>query len=341
MSLEFLDDVSLRERHTFGMDVRARRFAVFTDLKQLPALLQEARGHGRVLWLGGGSNLLFTRDFDGLVVQVALTGVRTLAAAGDDILVEAAAGENWHGFVRRTLEMGAFGLENLSLIPGTVGASPVQNIGAYGVEVKDRISEVVCADLDANGRLITLGNADCRFGYRDSVFKRQAAGRLLVLAVRFRLSRRPTPQTGYGDIGAELARMGRADTPTPLDVSDAVMHIRAARLPDPARLGNAGSFFKNPVLDRRAAAALTERYPSLPHYPAGPDRVKLAAGWLIEQAGFKGLREGDAGVHDRQALVLVNHGQASGKEMQALAHRIQDAVLARYGVALEAEPVIL
>ncbi|WP_428829236.1 UDP-N-acetylmuramate dehydrogenase [Paludibacterium yongneupense] len=339
--MEFLDAVSLRERHTFGMDVRARRFAVLSTLDDLPAIRSEAEHSGRVLWLGGGSNLLFTRDFDGLVVQIALKGIRTLADDGKDVIVEAAAGENWHDFVRHTLARGWHGLENLSLIPGTVGASPVQNIGAYGVEVKDCISEVVCADLDDNGRLLVLGNADCRFGYRDSIFKRQAAGRLLVVAVRFKLSRQAAALTGYGDIRAELARMGRAGTPSALDISDAVMHIRAAKLPDPAHLGNAGSFFKNPVLPAADARALIAHNPELPHYAAGTGKTKLAAGWLIEQAGFKGLREGDAGVHARQALVLVNYGHASGKEIQALAQRIQEAVHTRYGVALEAEPVIL
>ena len=324
------------------MDVRAATFCELDDLARLPELLaSEPYRRGPVLWLGGGSNLLFTGDYPGLVVKVALTGVTVRHENDDEVVVEAAAGENWHGFVQHTLEQGWAGLENLSLIPGTVGASPIQNIGAYGVEVKDCLTEVVCADLRDNGALRILSNAECRFGYRDSVFKHEMNGRLLVTAVRFRLSKRPELHTGYGDIGKELAAMGKANGASPSDVSEAVIRIRSAKLPNPLELGNAGSFFKNPIIDADTAEALLARHPDLPHYPAGAGKTKLAAGWLIDRAGLKGYREGDAGVHARQALVLVNYGHANGKEIWALAQKVQAAVKERYGVQLEPEPLVL
>lgn len=340
MTFAIQSHISLKPHNTFGMEVEAAHFCKLDELAQLPTVLASpAYQTGPVLWLGGGSNLLLTRDYPGLVIKVALHGIRLLQESTDSVLVEAAAGENWHDFVRYSLQQGWYGLENLSLIPGTVGACPVQNIGAYGVEVKDRIAQVVCADLQADGNPLLLENADCHFAYRDSVFKHEAAGRLLVTAVRFRLSRQPQLKTGYGDIQQELEKRG-IPQPTPLDVSDVVMAIRASKLPDPAVLGNAGSFFKNPVIEQSQANALLLRFPALPHYPAGPGRVKLAAGWLIEQAGLKGYRQGDAGVHARQALVLVNHGLASGSQMWALARHVQETVLQRYGVELEAEPLV-
>jgi UDP-N-acetylmuramate dehydrogenase len=340
MTLAIQSHISLKPHNTFGMAVQAAHFCQLDDTAQLPALLaSNPYQTGPVLWLGGGSNLLLTRDYPGLVIKVALRGIRLLEENDNSVLVEAAAGESWHDFVRYSLQQGWYGLENLSLIPGTVGACPVQNIGAYGVEVKDRIAQVICADLQTQGASVVLDNVDCRFGYRDSVFKHEAAGRLLVTAVRFRLSRQPQLKTGYGDIQQELEKRG-IHHPTPLDVSDVVMAIRASKLPDPAVLGNAGSFFKNPVIEQSQADALLQRFPALPHYPAGPGRVKLAAGWLIEQAGLKGYRQGDAGVHERQALVLVNHGQASGSQMWALARHVQETVQQRYGVELEAEPLV-
>ncbi len=341
MTIAIQSDIPLKPYNTFGMAVTARHFCELRTLAQLPALLQsDAFRTGPVLWLGGGSNLLLTRDYPGLVVKVSLSGVHLLAEDADSVLVEAAAGENWHDFVRYSLTQGWFGLENLSLIPGTVGACPVQNIGAYGVEVKDLIDSVVCARLDADGEALTLGNADCRFAYRDSVFKHEAAGKLLVTAVRFRLGRRPHLKTAYGDIAGQLEKMG-VNEPGPLDVSEAVIAIRRSKLPDPAQLGNAGSFFKNPIIDADQAERLLARFPALPHYPAGEGRVKLAAGWLIDQAGLKGYRDGDAAVHDRQALVLVNHGSASGDDMRRLAEKVIATVRERYGVELEPEPLVL
>ncbi|OHX14403.1 UDP-N-acetylmuramate dehydrogenase [Chromobacterium sphagni] len=341
MSLQFCADHDLRPLNTFGMAARAAHFCRLDNLADLPDLLTHPLYlQGPVLWLGGGSNLLLTRDYPGLVAKVGLAGIRLLEEDGDDVVVEAAAGENWHDFVLHALEQGWYGLENLSLIPGTVGACPVQNIGAYGVEVKDHLQEVVCARLDHGGEALVLSNADCRFGYRDSVFKHEAAGKLLVTAVRFRLSRRASLRTGYGDIQQQLERQGVSE-PTPQDVSRAVIAIRRSKLPDPAALGNAGSFFKNPVVSRARAEALLAAHPKLPHYPTADGQVKLAAGWLIDQCGLKGYRNGDAGVHQKQALVLVNYGQARGEEIHALARQVQDAVAQRFGVRLEPEPLIL
>ncbi|MGL6071870.1 UDP-N-acetylmuramate dehydrogenase [Craterilacuibacter sp.] len=341
MSLHLHPLASLQPYNSFGLDVRAQHYAELGDLADLAGLLSSAAyQQGPVLWLGGGSNMLFTRDHPGLVVRMSTRGIRILHASGDHKIVEAAAGEIWHDFVLRTLEMGLSGLENLSLIPGTVGASPVQNIGAYGVEVKDVISEVVCADLENDGHEVVLQNSDCRFAYRDSIFKHEAAGRLLVTAVRFKLAHKATLKTAYGDIARELEAQN-IHAPTAHDVSRAVIAIRQQKLPDPAILGNAGSFFKNPIIPRAQAEALLAQHPALPHYPAGEDKVKLAAGWLIDQAGLKGYREGDAGVHAKQALVLVNYGTASGSDIWALAGKVRSTVLERYGVTLEPEPIVV
>ncbi len=325
---------------TFGVPATAARLLTLEHLSQLPDMLADPEFQaGPRLILGGGSNLLFTRDYPGTVLRVALRGIRVLADDGEHMLVEAAAGENWHAFVRQTLELGAFGLENLSLIPGTVGAAPVQNIGAYGVEAGDLIDSVVCVDL-ASGEQHVVSGTECAFGYRDSRFKHEWLDRRLITAVRFRLSRRFTPHTGYGAITTELASHG-IDTPGAQDVSDAICRIRSARLPDPRQLGNAGSFFKNPVLSAEAARQVLAGHPEAVHYPTGDGRIKFAAGWLIESAGLKGYRQGAAGVHDRQALVLVNHGGAHGQDIRALAHHVQDTIRLRYGIDLEPEPLIL
>jgi UDP-N-acetylmuramate dehydrogenase len=342
VSLRFQANAPLKALNTFGMDVHAAHYCELNTLADLPALLTSAPyRQGPVLWLGGGSNLLFTQDYPGLVVRVGLKGTRLVSTSSDAVVVEAAAGENWHQWVETTLHNGWYGLENLSLIPGSVGACPVQNIGAYGVEVKDHISEVVCADLHNNGQTVVLSAAECAFGYRDSLFKHQGAGRYLVTAVRFRLTLTPALKTGYGDIQHELAQMPSWPEPSALDVSRAVVTIRSAKLPNPRELGNAGSFFKNPLVTTAQAEILCASHPGLPCYPAGAGRSKLAAGWMIDQCGFKGYRLNDAGVHSRQALVLVNYGQANGSEIRALAEKIQATILERYGVVLEAEPIIL
>lgn len=336
MSLTVITDQSLKAFNTFAVAVRAAHYAEAHSEAEVREALALARDRGwPLLPIGGGSNLLLTRDQDALVLRMALRGRRILADDGEAVVVEAEAGEPWHPFVLWTLEQGLCGLENLSLIPGTVGAAPMQNIGAYGVEIKDRFAGLTALDRQS-GELREFDLEDCQFAYRDSLFKRQS-GRWLILRVRFRLQRTPALRLDYGPLRQYLAAQGCA-APTPLDVSRAVCAIRSEKLPDPAVLDNAGSFFKNPLVPAEQAQCLRERHPGLVAYPAEAGQVKLAAGWLIDQAGWKGFRDGDAGVHDRQALVLVNHGQASGAELLALARRIQADIAARFGVALEIEP---
>ncbi|NLD55513.1 MAG: UDP-N-acetylmuramate dehydrogenase [Burkholderiaceae bacterium] len=326
----------------------ARQAWTVSDPACLDAVLEAAVAAGRErapFVLAGGSNLLLARDIDEPLLLVRLTGRKLLEQDGDRVLVEVAAGEPWHPLVRWTLDQGLAGLENLALIPGLVGAAPWQNIGAYGVEVASRIDSVAAIEI-ATGRRRSFSGAECAFAYRDSFFKSQAGRGWLITAVRLRLSRASEPQLDYGELRAEIARRAgpRASTmPTPVEVADAVEAIRRRKLPDPAVIGNAGSFFKNPVVTREKAEALLGRHPALPTHPVvdDPARVKLSAGWLIEQAGWRGHREGDAGVSAAHALVLVNHGRATGAQLLALARRVQVSVQDSFGVALEPEPVIV
>jgi len=336
-----IDDAPLRALNTFGIDARAHRLVTLTDARTLPAALDACGPDGPALILGGGSNLLLTRDIDGAVLRIASRGRAIVEQAGDDVIVEAAAGEPWHPFVQWTLAQRLFGLENLSLIPGLVGASPIQNIGAYGVEMADRMRSLLAIHL-RTGESRRFDASECRFGYRDSVFKHGDGPQWLIASVRFGLSRRADPRPGYGDIGAELQTRGiDASTATPPQIAEAVCAIRRRKLPDPALIGNAGSFFKNPVLPRRQAEALRQAHPDMPVYPAGDGHAKIAAAWLIEHCGWKGFRDGDAGVHPQHALVLVNYGHARGAELLALARRIQDSVRQRFGVAIEPEPRVI
>ncbi len=335
----FRHDVSLAEANTFGLPGRARLLAdVSTEAEAASALAAARAGQLPVTILGGGSNIVLAGDVDGLVLRPRLRGIRLLEEKDGACLVEAMAGENWHDFVRHCLAAGWYGLENLSLIPGTVGAAPVQNIGAYGVELTDVMHSLTAMDRET-GELHELARADCGFAYRDSIFKGVQRDRYLITRVRFVLTRAPRLQLGYGDIRSELAAAGIA-APTPLDVSNAVIAIRQRKLPDPAVIGNAGSFFKNPLVPAAQFAALQQQFPAIVGYPQG-ELVKLAAGWLIEQAGWKGRDLGRAGCYERQALVLVNRGGATGAEVLALAAAIVRDVEARFGVRLEAEPVVL
>jgi UDP-N-acetylmuramate dehydrogenase len=288
--------------------------------------------------LGGGSNLVLTRDLQPLVLKVEVPG-RRLIDDGDDWIVEAGAGERWHDLVLWTIEQGVGGLENLALIPGTVGAAPVQNIGAYGVEVKDRFDSLDTLDL-MSGRAVTLNKDACHFGYRDSVFKQHLAGRSVILRVRFRCPKRWAPELGYLDLQRAQEAAG-VTAPTPAQVAEWVMAIRRAKLPDPAVIGNAGSFFKNPIVSAEACRAVIAREPHIVHYPLEDGRCKLAAGWLIDACGWKGKTVGGAGVYEKQALVLVNRGEARGGEVLTLAQAIQASVFARFGVRLEPEPVVV
>jgi UDP-N-acetylmuramate dehydrogenase len=325
--------------NTFGVEARARWFAEAASDQDVLDAQREARRLDVPLWiLGGGSNLLLTGDVGALVLRMNSRGVRVLEDDGERVVLEAEAGEPWHPFVQRSLELGLGGLENLSLIPGTVGAAPIQNVGAYGVEIRDVFAGLTALDCQ-RGELREFSGDDCAFAYRDSLFKQQS-GRFVILRVRFALSRRAELRLDYGPLRQQLQQHGIAQ-PTPADVSRAVCAIRSAKLPDPAVLGNAGSFFKNPLVSADVAASLRERFPALVGYPQANGQVKLAAGWLIEQAGWKGFRDGDAGVHRLQALVLVNYGRASGADILRLARRIQDDIAARFGVALEIEPNVL
>ncbi|WP_144570300.1 UDP-N-acetylmuramate dehydrogenase [Azomonas agilis] len=338
MTLVVREQVDLRPYNSFALAVRARWFAELTTDEQAIEALNISQTLDRpIRVLGGGSNVLLTSDLEALVLHVRTQGIRILSDDGAQVILEAEAGELWQDVVQYSLQQGLSGLENLSLIPGTAGAAPVQNIGAYGVELRD-----VCAGLTAldcySGQLKDFTPEDCAFAYRDSRFKREA-GRWLVLRVRFCLSRYAPLHLEYGLIRQRLHEQGCTE-PTAAAVSAVVCAIRQEKLPDPKILGNAGSFFKNPVISEQQAQSLRAAYPNLVAYPQAHGQVKLAAAWLIDQAGWKGFREGDAGVHRLQALVLVNYGQATGAQILDLARRIQEDVVERFGVLLEMEPVL-
>ena len=340
------ENVSLRPYNTFGLDVQARYFARFASADALRQLLQlpQVRTADKLI-LGGGSNLLFTQDFQGVVLKNEILGLEIISEDGGDgtALVRAGAGESWHGLVEYTLDQGLSGIENLSLIPGTVGAAPLQNIGAYGAELRDTFDHLEAVEIvTGEGRVFTAG--ECGFGYRESVFKNVLKDRFVVTAVVLRLHRQARPNVRYGAITETLAELGIEGEPTPQDVSRAVVHIRRSKLPDPAEIGNAGSFFKNPKISQARFDHLLGQYPELPGYPV-PGGVKVPAGWLIERAGWKGLRRGPGagthGVHARQALVLVNHGGATGSEVRQLAEEIISSVRQQFGIELHPEVNIL
>ena len=352
--MHFLRDFPLAAFNTFGVAASARQFAVVSSELDLMRWCAAQAGATPPFILGGGSNLLLTRDIEAPVLQLALLGKRVIFDEGNTVLVEAMAGERWHAFVQWTLAQGLSGLENLSLIPGFVGAAPVQNIGAYGAEMAATCDSVMAIDT-TTGEPQEFRHADCRFSYRDSVFKRPSAApgtdedshpdRYAITRVRFRLSRRFVPNVDYGEVKAELQAMAVA-VPSAMDVARAVVAIRTRKLPDPAQTGNAGSFFKNPVVPAAQAAALRERHPTMPQYPAAAtgDEVKLPAGWLIEQAGWKGrgvTTDSPAAVSDRHALVLINRGGATGAQLWGLAQAIQFDVADKFGVLLHPEPRIV
>lgn len=334
------ENAPLTGRNTFRLPVRAkllaevRRTSALRELFAFPMLRE-----GPVLVLGEGSNLLLVDDVPGVVVSLAMHGITLLTADDSGALVRAEAGVPWNDFVQFTLGHGLAGLENLSLIPGTVGASPIQNIGAYGVEVSEYIETVEAFDRE-HLSLERLDRDQCRFGYRDSVFKQQS-GRWVVTAVEFRLPRDAALRLDYAGIREELAAMG-VEQPRPSQVAEAVIRLRTRKLPNPALIGNAGSFFKNPVVEQHVARRLATAHPDLPVFPSAvPDRAKLSAAWLIEACGWKGHRDGDAGISDQHALVLVNHGHASGRELLDLAQRVAASVFERFGVCLEPEPRVI
>lgn len=336
MTLQVQADISLKPFNSFGVDVSARLFAEAHSDADVREALAYAAGHDvPLLVIGGGSNLLLTGDIDALVLRMASRGIRLLSDEGERVVIEAEAGEPWHPFVQHTLAQGWAGLENLSLIPGTVGAAPMQNIGAYGVEIKDVFAGLTALDR-YTGELRDFTLDECAFAYRDSLFKQQS-DRWLILRVRFALSRVAHLHLEYGPVRQRLTEQG-IDQATPSDVSRAICSIRSEKLPDPSVLGNAGSFFKNPLVPAAHVAHLKEQYPDLVAYPQPGGQMKIAAGWLIERAGWKGFREGDTGVHKLQALVLVNYGNATGLELLDLARRIQKDIAERFQVDLEMEP---
>lgn len=329
----------LQSLNTFGIAASAHAYLRVTKKEQLLGVYADGAWVSLPkLILGGGSNLLFTRDFDGLVLHMALAGKELIGGDDHHHFVRAAAGENWHAFVQWTLAQGLGGLENLSLIPGTVGAAPIQNIGAYGLEIKDVFHSVTVFD-PASGETRVLDAAACRFGYRDSLFKHEGR-ELIILDVTFALPKQWTPELRYAELAQAVAEQGAA-APSARQVADTVIAIRRRKLPDPALIGNAGSFFKNPLVAGAQCAALLERFPNLVHHAQPDGSEKLAAGWLIDQCGWKGKHLGAAGVYPKQALVLVNNGGATGAEVVALAQAIQADVQARYGVLLEPEPVFI
>jgi UDP-N-acetylmuramate dehydrogenase len=332
--------VNLRTFNSFGLPAQAHTLVRIDGDAALRRVVDHPElGRAPKFVLGGGSNVIFTRDPDAVVLKVEVRGRRLVETRPDAWIVEAGAGESWHELVAWTLAQGWPGLENLALIPGSVGAAPVQNIGAYGVELKDRFHALDVIDL-VTGRCVTLDAPMCRFGYRDSVFKRELAGKGVIMRVRLRLPRPWQPVLGYLELERKMSESGNA-APDARTVFDWVCAIRRAKLPDPALIGNVGSFFKNPVVSAEQCRDIIGRDPEVVHYPLPDGTIKLAAGWLIDACGWKGKSIGRAAVYDRQALVLVNRGGASGAEVVTLARAIQESVYGRFGIRLEPEPVVV
>lgn len=335
-------DYALQAHNTFGVAVQARYFAALRRMADFHTLRESAPwGELPTLILGGGSNLLFTRDYEGIVLQPQFLGKSVLSRDAETVRVRFMAGENWHECVLWAIEQGAYGLENLSLIPGHVGAAPIQNIGAYGVEVSDYLQSVEAIRL-SDGEIQTFSSDQCQLAYRDSIFKGALRGQYCITSVTFALRAQDTPTVSYGAIQEALHRMGHSPKGyTARAVSQAVIDIRRAKLPDPAQLGNSGSFFKNPVIPQAQLDTLRTTHPNIVHYPAGDGLAKVPAGWLIEHCGWKGKRIGAVGTYPKQALVIVNHGGASGAEIFDFSERIIEAVQATYGITLEREVNVL
>ena len=334
------NNYSLKQHNTFGIDVRAKHFANFSTIDELRELLNyRVQSKIPLIILGGGSNILFLKDIDGLVIKNQLKGIELIKEDAHHYYVKAAAGENWHAFVMHCIKHNYGGLENLSLIPGYVGASPMQNIGAYGVEIKTVFESLEALNIE-DGTIHTFSTNYCRFGYRESIFKREYKDRFIILNVTFRLDKQPAFNTSYGAIEQELAKMGVTELAIQA-ISQAVINIRRSKLPDPDEIGNAGSFFKNPTIPLKQFRSLYTKYERMPHYVANDDRVKIPAAWLIEQCGWKGYRKGDAGVHIHQPLVLVNYAYAKGNDIYALSEEILHSVKNKFGIELEREVNII
>jgi len=323
---------------TFGINANAESLAIFSSSEELKELLLKNKDRDKMV-LGGGSNVLFTKDYEGLILVNRIKGIKVVEENKEEVYVEVGAGENWHEFVLHCIDQGWGGIENLSLIPGSVGASPMQNIGAYGVEIKDifkKLSALSIQELQEE----TFNHAQCEFGYRESVFKRGLKGKYIITSVTFRLNKNPKLNTSYGAIEDELERKN-IKNPTLKDVSNAVIAIRQSKLPDPKEIGNAGSFFKNPVVKKEVLDKILNEYPNAPHYPIDENHVKVPAGWIIDTAGWKGKRFGSFGVHVNQALVLVNYDYAKGRDIYDLSQQILDDIQSKFGILLEREVNII
>ena len=330
---------SLKHYNTFGIDCKAHYYVSVTSVSQLIAVLSDKKYESHFI-LGGGSNMLLTKDINALVIHLNLKGIKALSETEDFVTIEAMAGENWHEFVLYCIEKGFGGLENLSLIPGNTGTTPIQNIGAYGVELKDTFESCKAIEIESKTEVQFSGKA-CKFGYRTSVFKSDLKGKYVITSVVFKLTKtNHKKSTSYGAIQQQLSEKNIKE-PTLKNISDAVIAIRKSKLPDPKKIGNSGSFFKNPVIDRETFYSFQLKFPKAPFYEVSQTEFKIPAGWLIEEAGFKGRRFGDAGVHKNQALVLVNYGNANGKEILELAERIQKKVKELFGICLEPEVNII
>lgn len=334
--MKFLNQMySLKAYNTFGIEVNAKEFISVSSLPELQSVLEKYK-HEEIFVLGGGSNMLLTQDIQKPVVHINLTGIQIVKQDKSHVWVEVQAGENWHQFVLWTLENDFGGIENLSLIPGNIGSAPIQNIGAYGVELKDVFDSCKAINIKTQ-EIKTFTLAECKFGYRESVFKSSEKDKYIILSVTLKLTKKDHKiSTSYGVISNELQKM-EIYNPTIQDISKAVIAIRQSKLPDPKEIGNSGSFFKNPVVTRKTFEKVQEQYPEMPFYEVSENEIKIPAGWLIETAGFKGKRFGDAGVHQKQALVLVNYGNATGKEIYDLAKTIQKTILDKFGIVIETE----
>lgn len=336
---EFKENYCLKKHNTFGVDAKARYFVTFESTAELTTIINsEIYSNNKTFILGEGSNILLTQDFNGLILHNKIAGICIIEDNEEFTHAEVGAGVNWNNFVQWSVEQELSGVENLALIPGTVGASPVQNIGAYGMEVKDTITKVHTFEIEKKTVKI-FSNEECEFKYRDSVFKKDLKEKVIITKVEFKLSKTPLNKTSYGAIKEELAAL-KGD-PSPKNIANAVINIRNRKLPNPTELGNSGSFFKNPIISTNKFELLQKDFPEIIGYKISDTETKLAAGWLIENIGLKGFREGDAGVHENQALVLVNYGNASGKEILNLAKNIQAAILERFGIHIESEVKIL
>ncbi|MFV5699458.1 UDP-N-acetylmuramate dehydrogenase [Flavobacterium sp. ZT3R17] len=333
--MEILHNFSLKKHNTFGIEAKAKQFVAVHSSEELKTILQENKSQKKFI-LGGGSNMLLTKDIDALVIHIDLKGKKIIEENDDFVWVESQAGESWHEFVLWTINQNFGGLENMSLIPGNVGTTPVQNIGAYGTEIKDTF--VSCESMTIeNQEIKTFTKEECQFGYRESVFKNESKDKYVITSVVFKLTKRNHKiNTSYGDITSELEK-NNITNPTLKDVSNAVIAIRQSKLPDPKQLGNSGSFFKNPILLKSDFEKIHQQFPEMKYYDVSETEVKVPAGWLIEQAGFKGKRFGDAGIHKNQALVLVNYGNATGQEILNISKDIQATIFKTFGIHIEAE----